>query len=125
MKERVMMLSDLQDFSGIDKSNEISLFEYGLLCKKESDNILCWVGVETDIEGYWGKFESFHTSEKDLKDKMNEEWFNKKCFLEYVDQTEEEFLASGFINQIHSMLQYWGYENIFGSSYNPVFIENW
>jgi hypothetical protein len=118
-------LSELKDFHGIDKSNDVSLYDYGLLCKKRNEiDIQCWVGVEIANDGYYSKFDSFHTNEKDLKEKMNEDWFNKKCFLEYVEQTEEEFLSSNFVNQIHSMLLYHGYENIFGSSYFPIEIEN-
>ena len=120
-------LNEIKDFHGPDASNEISLYEYGLLCKKRNEiDIQCWVGVEMHVwnDGYYSKFDSFHTNEKDLKEKMNEDWFDKKCFLEYVGLTEKEFLTLNFIGQIHAMLMYHGYENIFGSSYYPIEIEN-
>ena len=55
-------LSEYKDYDGVDVSNEISLFEYGLLIKPQDDGFYCvyrygeqfsagWIG-EKDIDEY-------------------------------------------------------------------------
>jgi hypothetical protein len=120
-------LSELkkQGFEGCDISLEISLFEYGLVCKKHPDgDIQCWYGLGADNSYNYNKFDSGHITEKEIKNTLNESWFDKKSFLSFVGCTEEEWLVRWCGNKISDLIEYYGYENIFGSCYDPIEIEN-
>lgn len=117
-------LSDLNEYSGIDKSNEISLYEYGLLCKVTDNNIHCYYGTGSDESGNYNKFDCIDTSEEDINSIISDDWFHLDDILSFVGMTEEQFMNEEPINKIHDMLQYYGYENIFGSCYSSFEIEN-
>lgn len=107
-------------FYGIDKSIDISILEYGMLVSKEpndKDEYLIIYGVNNDGNSY----ESFNTislTEKEVNDKINESWFNKKEFFNYCGQTEQEWLLLNIVNKMRDMIAYYGVENICGVSYS-------
>lgn len=113
-------LSNYLDYCGTDASNEISLFEYGLLCKKTGHEIHCIIGAGVDDEGNYNKFHSSSITEGAITRITNESWFDKNGFLSYIGQTEEDFLNSWFVNKIADMILYYGFENIFGSPYGDI-----
>jgi len=118
-------LSNYSDYSGIDFSNEISLYEYGLLCKKQYNNdIHCIIGAGVDESGNYNKFCSSSITEEDIEIITNESWFNKELFLSFVGMTSSDWNNSGYINKISDMISYYGLENIFGSPYNYFEIKN-
>lgn len=118
-------LSNYSDYSGTDFSNEISLYEYGLLCKKQDNNdIHCIIGAGVDKSGNYNKFCSSSITEEDIEIITNESWFDKESFLSFVGMTSSDWNNSGYINKIADMISYYGLENIFGSPYNYFEIEN-
>jgi succinate dehydrogenase flavin-adding protein (antitoxin of CptAB toxin-antitoxin module) len=52
---------------------------------------------------------------------LNESWFNKEAFLSWNGMTECDWINMRFVNKLSDLLNYYGYENIFGSSYGDVF----
>lgn len=121
---KMKKLSELTGFKGTDISNEISLFEYGLLCKDEGEEgIHCLFGV-TKEDDYYTKFNSGWISQDEIVEKINEKWFDKKAFFSYLGTKERYWLCFTFIVQISDLLSYYGYENIFGSSQFSIEIEN-
>ena len=121
-------LSSLSDYSGIDTNNEISLFEYGLLCKLFNDkSIHVWFGVQSDNSGNFNLFDCAWITEEEINNFFEESWFDKKGFLSYLGFEETEatlWINYHYSNKLQDLLQYYGYENIFGSSYYPIEIKN-
>ena len=115
-----MKLSELSDYSGIDASNIISLFEYGLLIKEDSESIHCYYQESNE-----GEFGAGHLDKKDVDNIINESWFNKESFLSYLGMDENEWLNCGYAMKIHDLISFYGIDNIFGCPYyNIVKITN-
>jgi len=111
---------------GTDVSNEISLLEYGLLVSNESHedgsgSHFCVYRVD---EG----FDCGHIYPSDIVSLINgTDWMSEEdivSFLEYTGCSDkDEFLGLPLVNQISDLLSYYGYENIFGSSYSQPMTE--
>ena len=106
-------------FEGTDVDLETSMEEYGLLVSKETDKN----GQHACLykHAYNGTFDVGYLSEKEVNNFLNESWFDKEAFLSYVGMTESEWIDMMFVNKVSDLLSYYGYENIFGSSYGDVF----
>lgn len=106
-------------FEGTDVDLETSMEEYGLLVSKETDKN----GQHACLykHAYNGTFDVGYLSEKEVNNFLNESWFNKEDFLSYVGMTESKWIDMMFVNKVSDLLSYYGYENIFGSSYGDVF----
>jgi hypothetical protein len=117
-------IKSYKSYSGIDASNEISLFEYGLLCKKENhNNINIIAGVSGD-NGIYDEFIQTNLSLSDIEMIFNESWFEKESFLSFIGMDENDFINSWYVNQIHDMIAYYGTENILGSYYETFEIKS-
>ena len=118
-----LKLSDLHEYSGIDKSNEISLFEYGLLCKvNDLNDIHCYYGIGSDNGCNYNTFDCSELSKIEIIGLFNE--LDKPGLLSYLGMTEDQFKDEDTIHQIFDLYQYFGYENIFGSCYMSIEIDN-
>ena len=70
-------------------------------------------------------FDSFFTNEDQLNNIINESWFDQKGFFNTCDiKMKKEYFNLWIGHKIDSLLSYYGYENIFGTSYFPFEIEN-
>jgi hypothetical protein len=120
---KTLKLSDLENYLGIDVSNEISLYEYGLLCKtNDLNDIHCYYGIGSDNSGNFNTFDCSELSKHEIIGLFNE--LDKPGLLSYTGLTEDQFLAEDPIHQIYNLLNYFGYENIFGHCYMSFEIEN-
>ena len=126
-------LSNYNDFHGIDVSNEISLFEYGLLVKQytkdgRKDEYFCIYGVGSDEYGNYNTFDTGYITEEELNNLIQgKEWMNHNdivSFLASYGTTSDEWMELSFISKLHDLIGYFGYENIMGLSYNTFEIEN-
>ena len=116
-------LSDLLKYSGIDASNEISLYEYGLLIDDTDINdIHCFYGIGSNNGSEYDTFDCGNISRKEIIDLFYE--LNKSGLLSYCGMTETDWLNMSSVNQLSDLLNYFGYENIFGSAYNSFEIDN-
>ena len=104
----------LEKWHGIDASNEISLFEYGILFRKTTDGL--------QVVYKWTNY--------DGENKYSFSWFNpdNTCLeLEPVfascDSTIEDYLnnAERFCADL---FWYYGPENVFGTDYSGGYTEN-
>lgn len=112
-------------FFGIDVSLEISLFEYGLICKETSkDNYLFYYGIKIDDDGYYNLFDYCNYSKKDLIELTKETWVDLSGVLSFAGQTKKEWLKQHPISQISDLIAYYGPGNIFGSSYGGFEVSN-
>lgn len=114
-----MKIKTLIPFVGTDVSLETSLMEYGLLVSKETDKD----GQHACLykHAYEGMFDVGYLSEKEVNAFLNESWFNRESFLSHIGLSEPEWLEISFVNKLSGLLNYYGYENIFGSSYGDAF----
>jgi len=110
-------MENIKELQGGDVDLEISLLEYGLLIGKNSQ---C---TELDewfvIARYGNAFTIGYLTESFIIGLMNgsESWFVPNDVLKCCDQTLEEFSDMAFVNQLSSVIDYYGVDDILGSSY--------
>lgn len=121
-------LNDFRGYTGIDVSNEISLFEYGLLWKLVNKNLQEYKFVyginqaEFDGEICYTEFDYGYINRKDFITLCNENWFKIDSVLSYTGIDSKEEFISNFPYSVFDAIQYHGCENIFGSSYYSITI---
>lgn len=112
--ERLNSIAKLkkEGFEGVDKSIEISLFEYGLAWKilEESNEILFVYKVSN------GNFDRC-TISFDIEIEKEFDWVDWESFLSTMGLTKEEFAGFPLERQIRELFSFYGHENIFGASY--------
>ncbi len=97
---------------GIDANNEISLFESGILVREDEKNSFTVVYSIGE-----GKFDTATITNTECNYLTKESWFELDSFLSFVGCTSDEFYSQDIASKLQSMLQYYGYENIFGGSW--------
>ena len=113
-------LYDYRAFEGCDASLEISLFEYGLIWKQVGKDykFIYGVGLEANTSDYNQFDYGFMAIDTNIKEECD--WINDWTgILSFVGLTDAEFMAMSLPQQISDLVAYYGYENIFGSSYYP------
>ena len=107
-----------EGYTGVDASLYISLYEYGLIWKETSSGEYNFIyGINSEDDEY-SFFDYGFMSIKDWDNMLNDSWFDLKAV--------ESFSGGelSFPYDVHTVLQYYGYENIFGGSYYPSEIVN-
>lgn len=102
---------------GVDACIEISLKEYGLAWIERETDILFYYGIATDHKGEYTSFDYGYLS-KDCNIEKEFDWIDWKDFLSHLSVSKVEWLAYSLPHKIYDLLRYYGYENIFGTSYN-------
>ena len=111
LKEKVIEHLEKLGFYGIDDSLEESLFEYGLICKKDKYGEYYFI---YEINGSQFLYQNGYITDKEIDAFLEESWFNTDSFLSYVGLSKIGFITTSAVNKVYSYLQYHGYENIFG-----------
>ena len=144
MRTKTKSLYDYRGYHGIDASLDISLFEYGLICRKftksnikkyewkklhqHSDEYRIIYGVETDEQGNYNLFEPTYKRESELNNLvLGNEWISKDVidsFLETHDTTLETWLELSFIMKLHDLVSHFGWMDVLGSVYYGFKINN-
>ena len=115
-------------YYGIDASNDISLFEYGLLVsiaehEDGSHTHHCIYGIESDGEEYT-RFDSGHISEQEVNDLVNgEDWMSEDdvdSFLSTCGISKVDWMQLSLACKLSDLISYYGYENIFGTAYSSI-----
>ena len=115
-------IADYKGYTGTDASLETSLFEYGLIWVKGAEghekdyHFIYGVGVGSD-----GEYNSFDCSDVPIDCNPTEEWDWVKWdkVADMCGVTVKDFLAMPLPMIVYDLVSYYGYENIFGSSYYP------
>lgn len=105
-------------FTGVDVDLETSLLEYGILVSNEVHED--GSGTHFVVYRYGLGFGTSHISEKEVNKLLNESWFDKMRFLSFVGMTETEFIGTPLVHKIFDMIQYYGPDNIVGTTYYPI-----
>ena len=114
-------LSDYKDYEGIDASIEVSLFEYGLIWKK---NKYCgqdeyYFIYDTHLKDEHGNklFGSGYLSKQDLLS-MFDDWASKSDIESFTGQPFDTWIES-FPSCVYDMVQYYCTDYVFGTDYYP------
>ena len=118
-----MKLTDFKKYyQGFDASLSISLFEYGFIYSYtdplSKGDLRVWFKV-------LGKTFDWADFRKDLDFWKEFNWIDensKKGFLSYLGIDEKSFNSEPLENKINWAASYYGYENIYGTAYNPTVI---
>jgi hypothetical protein len=108
---------DHSKLEGQDASIETSLKEYGLAWIETDDEYLIYYGIKTDDNAdEYTRFD-FSTISKDIDIKKEYSWVNEwegvMAFSGIDDMSKVDV-----ITQIDALLSYYGFENVFGSTYH-------
>ncbi len=120
-------MKDKRHFTGLDADLEASLFEYGFICTPHTEDfpdehfVVYRAGIFEGGEFY---FECGFKQENELNSLINgEDWADKEdigSFLSFTGLTKKEWLALPFVQKFGGCFQYWGPENIMGTTYSPL-----
>ena len=117
-------LKEYSKYDGVDADLEISLFEYGLIWKLTDGEYKFIYGVGYNDDGQ--EYNLFGYATEDADTDPREEWgfaeWDKIC--SFVGQTETEFFSQPLPQIVYDLISYYGYENVFGSSYYPFAIDH-
>jgi hypothetical protein len=110
-----------KNYTGIDASIEISLFEYGLIWNKNKN---CGQDEYYFIYDTYLKdkqdnklFGSSYLSKQDLID-MFDSWAEKST-IEYLTMESFDTWIESFPYCVYDMVHYYGTDNVFSTDYNP------
>jgi hypothetical protein len=111
-----------QGFEGIDVNLEISLIDYGILAVYNDQNkdYLFIYGVDSNEKGYT-KFDTSHITEQEVDEFLTDPqtWVNPDSVLLFTGMKINEWLNLPVIMKVKDLLDYYGYQNIFGDCYHP------
>ena len=102
-------------FTGPDASLDISLFEYGLAYKVTDKEILFIYGTQYGYDEYT-RFDRC-TIDTDINIAEEYDWADLKAVHASHGYSAKDWNALPLEQKITDLLRYYGYENVFGSSY--------
>lgn len=114
----------MNNIEGVDNCIETSLFDYGLAwilsdCKTE---YIFYYGISGDNGEYKTFDSSFIAADIDIYKEYD--WVNFEKIYSYTSTDKKDFDTYSLTGQISDLLSYYGYENVFGSSYYEGLIYN-
>ncbi len=110
----ITSFKELSNWLGVDVNLEISVFEYGILYNKDTTELI--YGIGKDYNANYITFKSIFWTDDDSNTIIDENWFNKKGFLDCVGLDEENWKKSYIVNKIYDLINYYGYLNILGEN---------
>lgn len=102
-----------QGFEGTDVSLNVSLFEYGLVWRKLENGEYLFIYSHSSLEN---RFDRATMNEKTYL-KKEFDWINWANLAKYLGVPYENWLDCTFPHKICDLINYYGVENIFGTSY--------
>lgn len=114
---------NMSKIEGLDVCIETSLYEYGLAWIPSNDgkDVVFWYGIQINDNGEYDRFDfcSFPV-DLDVKKEFDFVNFDKVCAFVGMDETDWD--RTPLTDKIHDLVQYYGCENIFGSTYHGGFV---
>ena len=117
-----------EGFVGIDADLATSLYEYGLMWGQnkfcDPDEYLFIYGVEVtpdEDNGFvYNQFSYSYMTRKDWEELVSEEWFDITRVIVACGISDIAKFNAGFPHAVFDAIAYYGYENIFGSTYDTA-----
>ena len=112
-------MAEHKDMEGVDANLETSLKEYGIAWKTAEDDekdYLFYYGISSNEQGEYTRFDHSHLAKNaDIYKEWNfVEWGRVYSF---TGCTKEEYDKMPLPQVVFDLILYYGYENIFGTSY--------
>lgn len=102
-------------FTGPDASLDVSLYEYGLAYKVTNNEILFIYGTQYGYNEYIRFDRCTIKTDIDIQEEYN--WADLPAVHSTIGYSNKDWNALPLEQQITDLLNYYGYENVFGSSY--------
>ena len=102
-------------FTGPDASLDVSLFDYGLAYKVTNDEILFIYGTQYRYNEYIRFDRCTIKTNIDIQEEYD--WADLPAVHSTMGYSAKDWNALPLEQQMTDLLNYYGYENIFGSSY--------
>ena len=102
-------------YSGTDACLAISLFEYGSAWKEDDKQIEFIYGISLDGSNY-NRFDRC-SFDLDLDVRKEFDWADFNEVESFVGLTSEKFDELSLSQKIYDLVSYYGFENVFGSTY--------
>ena len=115
MKNTTLTTLETEGYEGIDVNLGISLFEYGFIWKLKDGVYTFIYGVSVDNEGNYNSFD-FGTFDETLNPKKEFYWAN---FENVEAETGNNMENLPLYYVINDLVNFYGYECVFGSAYFP------
>lgn len=116
LEKKAQQLEQL-GFSGIDASPAVSLYEYGLLVKKEDDyaEIIFGTDLETEQpEEYYNRFD-YQLRSNIREELLNEDWFNEEEVANISGSSVEELKDKPLCSFLFDAIAHYGVHNVLSS----------
>jgi len=113
----------VKSLSGIDASALISLQEYGFAWREEKDGTTTFFyGIRTDEHGTYIEFDHANYDLRTLDPLREWRWVKPDYWEQYLEEMsaegeQRELKCIPMTHIIYDLVQYYGYENVFGSTY--------
>jgi len=103
-------------FEGTDVDISTALFEYGLAWQEIGNEILFVYGIGVNDNGEYIQFDRCSFS-KNIDVESEFDWGEFEEVMQFVGTTLEEWRKYPLSHKVSDLLSYYGFENVFGSSY--------
>ena len=104
-------------FKGVDADLQASLFEYNFIAAYNEQDKDFFIVYRNEH----GNFDTGYISENSLNDLINgNDWMNDDditSFLSYTGSIKTEWLTMPFVHKFSDLFNYYGCQNIMGTSY--------
>ena len=105
-----------ETLEGVDVTIEISLQEYGIAWVERENEYHFIYGIKSNDHGDFTHFD-WADIDKSIDFKPNYNWVDWDCIYSYVGMTAADWHSQPIPLKIYDLLNYYGYENVFGTSY--------
>jgi len=112
------MVRSYKHLAGVDATLDIALEEYGLAWfdDPDSDEIEFFYGIRTDESGNYVAFDN-GSLKRDVDPKKEWNWVDDwGGVASFAGMSVEDFLSQDIKHLVSTMLQYYGYQNVFGET---------
>jgi hypothetical protein len=112
-------------WNGPDRSLEVSLREYGIAWQEKGDDFLFYYGIKREYNraehcNDYTRFDwGYIRKDTDVRKEYN--WVDWKDFFVYNGNNAEDWDKLPLPYKIVDLVDYYGYENILGTSYSEGF----
>ena len=110
----------MTELQGVDIDIEISLKEYGLAWKEEKNEYYFYYGIErglNDCNSYEYILFDWTAFNKDINVYHEFSWVDWEQVFSFIGLSKEDFDSMPLPHKINDIKNYYGFENVFGSSY--------
>ena len=125
MSQHTISELEKRGFYGPDADIATSIFEYGLVWKvykignKKADikrgDVLFYYGIDTDDKGNYCLFDWARYTQDSFNTDFD--WADFDAVAKWADMDVKIWMTNNYCQKVYDLFLYYGYENVFGTSY--------